>query len=248
MSAPELLALGVSAPELLALGAAMAVASFTQGTIGFGFALVTAPVLTLIEPDALPAALLLLALPMNVFVIGRERGHVDRRGAGTVVVGMIAGTAAGVLVLRAVPSDRLTVAFGAAILIAVGASALHPGGEPREGTRLIAGFASGAVTTVATTGGPFIALLYQRARGPVLRSTLATAFLASSTMSLAAQAIAGRLGWFHVRIAAAMAPGMIVGLWASTYGRTLVDMRWLRPAVLVFAAVSGAGAIVRALL
>lgn len=237
----------MSGLELVVLGATVAAAAFIQGSIGFGFALIAAPVLALMEPDALPGALLILALPANVYVIGRERAHVDTRGAAPVIAGMVAGTVGGVAVLRLVQGEHLSVAFGVAIVLAAGASAVHPGDRIGDPLRVGAGFMSGAVTTVSSSGGPFVALLYQRASGPVLRSTLATTFLLSAAMSLAGQAAAGRIGWLHLRVAAIMAPGTALGLLASRYGGTLVDRRWLRPTVLIFSAASGVAAIVRAL-
>ena len=43
-------------------------------------------------------------------------------------------------------------------------------------------------------------------------------------------------------------PAMALGLWASRFTATRLDGRWLRPAVLAFAALAGVAALLRALL
>lgn len=45
--------------------AAVLVGTVVQGSVGFGLALVLVPVLALIRPEALPAVVLRLALPMD---------------------------------------------------------------------------------------------------------------------------------------------------------------------------------------
>ena len=56
-------------------------ASFVQGAIGIGFALIVAPVLGILAPTLLPVALLVLMLPLNLLVALREREAIDWRGS-----------------------------------------------------------------------------------------------------------------------------------------------------------------------
>jgi len=73
--------------------AAVVAGAVIQGTIGFGFAFVAVPTLTLLQPAALPAALLLLALPMTIAMAVREWSSIDLRGFAYATAGRIVGTA-----------------------------------------------------------------------------------------------------------------------------------------------------------
>ena len=56
---------------------AVAIGAVIQGSIGFGYALVAVPALVLILPWAVPAAPLLLALPMTTLMRAREWRSID---------------------------------------------------------------------------------------------------------------------------------------------------------------------------
>ncbi len=237
-----------SGAELVLIGVMLALGGFVQASIGLGFALVSAPVIALVEPEAIPVVLLLLAAPLNVFVLARERSAVDRPAAGHVILGMAAGSAAGAAILRAVPQDDLAVLFGAAVLLAVGSSIVHPAARFGGRARVSAGVGAGIINTVAATGGPVVALVFQHREGSALRSTLALAFLAQVVLSVAALAVAREVGWDHVRLALAVTPAVAVGVALTGPMLRVIDRGVLRPAVLTFAALSGAAAIARGLL
>jgi uncharacterized membrane protein YfcA len=58
-------------------------------------------------------------------------------------------------------------------------------------------------------------------------------------MSLAGLALAGKVQGWHFLLALQLLPGLLVGLWSSRWVIRYLDERWLRPAVLTFAAVAG---------
>ena len=71
------------------LSIAVLVAGFVQGATGMGFALVVAPVVGLLEPKLLPVAVLLLMLPLNVYVVGRERAALAWVGTRWITAGRL---------------------------------------------------------------------------------------------------------------------------------------------------------------
>jgi uncharacterized membrane protein YfcA len=73
----------------------------------------------------------------------------------------------------------------------------------------------------------------------VLRSTLSVSFVVGIVMSLAGLALAGKVQGWHFLLALQLLPGLLLGLWASRWVVKSLDERWLRPAVLMFAAVAG---------
>jgi len=214
-----------------------------QGSIGFGFALIAAPVLAVVRPAALPTTLILLGAPLSVVVARRERASVDFAGLGPLLGGRVVGSLAGAVVLVAVPGRFLSVLFGGLILVAVILSAVRPAVRPGRGWRFVAGVASGVMATAAAVGGPALALVYQDRAGSVVRSTLAVFFLFGLTISLAALAVAGQITGAQVALAVWLLPALALGLAASRAATRRLDGRSLRPAVLGFSAISAIVAI-----
>lgn len=237
----------LSAGAMALAQAAVAAGAVVQGSVGFGFALVAVPALSLLRPEALPVTILFLALPMTSSMALRERRAIDVPGFLWITAGRVVGTAGGVSILVAVPAGSLAVLFGSLVLVAAAFSALLPGVELRGRTRLAAGVASGVMGTAGAVGGPPLALVYRDRPGPVLRSTLALSFFLGLLISLAALGIAGRIEGWQAVLALKLVPGLAAGLLASGLTGRFLDQRWVRPAVLTFAAASGAAAVVQGL-
>jgi uncharacterized protein len=138
-----------------------------------------------------------------------------------------------------VPKGYLSTLTGLLIMAAALGSFLKPDFEVRNSTRLTGGIASGVVGTVAALRGTPLALVYQDRSGAELRSTLAISFVVGIAMSLVGLGLAGKVEGRHVVLALELLPGLLVGLWASRWVAKRLDERWLRPAVLIFAAVAG---------
>ncbi|HYY43932.1 MAG TPA: sulfite exporter TauE/SafE family protein [Actinomycetota bacterium] len=210
-----------------------------QGSVGFGFALVVVPVLTLMDPTTLPATILILAVPLTLVMSIRERGSIDGSGLLLILAGRVVGTAAGVWLLVIVPDSRLAVLLGAVLLASVLMSAVTPPSDAAESGKLLAGIASGIMGTAAAIGGPPLALAYQSRPGPQLRSTLAASFVVGSLISLAALWITGQIRVAQVLLALELLPAVAAGLYLSRRTIGILDHRWLRPAVLAFAGAAG---------
>ena len=224
---------------LALLAVAVAVGAVIQGSIGFGYALVAVPAMVLLLPWADPVTPLLLALPMTLLMSAREWRSIDTGGFVLITAGRLVGTAAGVGLLVLAPKAYLSVLTGLLILAAALGSFFSPGFRVNDRARLAGGVASGVVGTVAALGGTPLALVYQDRSGPELRSTLAVSFVVGILMSLAGLALAGQVEVRHVGLALELLPGLGIGVLASRGVVHRLDERWLRPAVLVFAAVAG---------
>jgi uncharacterized protein len=227
--------------------AAIGVGAMVQGSVGFGANIVAVPVVAVLEPDALPATLALVVIPLVAVMAVREWHALDRAGVSWITVGRIPGTVVGAAVIAVVSADTLSVLLGAGVLLAVAMSVLTTTIPVNGVTATTAGFASGAMGTATAIGGPPLALLYQHHEGPVLRATLAVAFAVGSVFSIVALAIAGAIEWWHIVLAAALLPGLLAGLVLSRLLVHRLDRGWLRPAVLIFAAVTSVIAIVQGL-
>ncbi|HSK86583.1 MAG TPA: sulfite exporter TauE/SafE family protein [Rubrobacter sp.] len=217
------------------LAVAVAAGAVIQGSLGFGYALVAVPAMVLLLPWAVPVTPLFLALPMSA----REWRSIDLGGFALITAGRLLGTVAGVVLLVLAPKGYLSILTGLLILTAALGSVLKPTFEVNKRTRLAGGVASGVAGTVAALGGTPLALVYQDRSGAELRSTLAISFVVGIAMSLVGLGLAGQVEGRHVLLALQLLPCMLVGLWVSRWVVERLDERWLRPAVLAFAAAAG---------
>lgn len=233
--------------ELAICAVAVIAGGVVQGAIGFGLSLIAVPVIGIIDPGALPATMLILAIPFTAVMAFRERENIDVRGFWLIAVGRIPGTLAALWLLSAITERELSIVIGAAVIIAVGTSVIAPEVPLGTTTRLVAGTISGLMGTAASIGGPPLAIAYQRRPGPELRSTLAISFVFGSSLSLVALWLTGHVDQGHLVLAAWLLPGLALGLFLATKLQRFLDKGWLRPAVLGFAAISGGVAILRSL-
>lgn len=226
---------------------AVVAAAVVQGTIGMGFGMVLVPVLAVMAPGTLPAAPLLLSLPLMALIAARERGDLDRKGLPRLLAGRALGTLAAVWLLLVLTDAALEVLFGLVILGVVALSVSRPAVRPTTGTQVGAGALSGLFATTAAIGGPPVALLYQGRPGPQVRSTLAVVFLLGGLLSIASLFVAERLRLEHLLLTLLLTPAMLAGFLLSRPLARFIDRGWLRPAVLTFAAAAAVLAIARGL-
>lgn len=233
--------------QLAIISAAVLVGGFVQGATGVGFALIVAPVIGLLHPALLPVCVLVLMLPLNIYVIWRERRAIDKPGATWITAGRVAGTAGGLWVLVALSASHLSIVVGLATIAAVLATLLAPAFTPGRQAFIASGIVTGITETATGIGGPPLALVYQHQPVAVMRSTVALCFLIGELVSLATLLVVGRVGTLQVVAAAQLLPALAVGALVSHAVHHRVNPRFLRAFVLVFALVSGLVLLVRAL-
>jgi uncharacterized protein len=240
--------LGFASPAELVLALVIvAVGAALQGSVGFGFALLSAPFLEWINPRLVPGPLVLAVTLLLILTALRERQSIDFRGIGWVLTGRVPGTVLGAIALGGLTERALTVMLGVLVLVAVGLSLLDVR-MPRTPPLLVcAGILSGVMGTTAALGGPAVALLYQHERPELVRSTLATFFLVGALLSLPAIAWVGRLGAEEAWLALLLLPGILLGFAASSHTGRLVHGTRVRALVLLVAGLAGATGVVRGL-
>jgi uncharacterized protein len=218
-----------------------------QGSIGLGLNIVAAPFVALVVPEALPATLVLVAVPLAITTLVREHHALDRFALPWLLGGALPGTALGLLIVEIADVSALTVIVAATTLTGVALSILSPPVPTTRLTALAAGFTSNIFGTATAVGGPPVALLFQHRTGPTARATLGAFFATSATLSLVGYTAAGEIDGAQVLFALALAPLMVTGVWLSRHFHVHVDRGWLRPAVLAVSAVAGTAALVRGL-
>lgn len=227
--------------------AVVAVGAIAQGSVGFGFGMIAAPVLALIDESLVPGVVLLLALLTAITVAWQERGALDWRGIKWALVGRVFGTLAGAYAVSRLSHDALAIALGVIVLIAVALSVWGLHVRIERGTLVGAGALSGFMGTLTSVGGPPMALVYQREQAAKLRATLAGFFLFGATFSLLTLAASGEVGTDQLKYGALLVPGMVAGLVASRYLASHLDKGWSRWAVLAMSAVASVVLIAEAI-
>lgn len=222
---------------------AAVIGAISQGTVGFGAAMILAPTLALVAPDALPSSMIIAAMPLVALMATRDHEAVDWSGASWMALGMLPGSIGGAWVVTTVAPGTVAVLAGAAVLVAVTVSLVAASLPMTRPTQVVAGLMSGLMGTATSISGPPMALLYQRSEGRVLRSTLAASFVFSTSVSVIVLAVAGNVRGWQILLAAAIVPALFLGLMLSRPLARLIDTGFLRPIVISSAALTGVMAI-----
>ncbi len=233
--------------EAAVVAVAVLVGATVQGSVGFGLALVAAPVLALVDPDLVPATPLLLATGLVAVVAWRERSIIELGDLTWAWIGRVPGTLAGVVVVSVLTGAALELAFGLGVLAAVAMIASGRRVVAGRGALFAAGGVSGLMATSVSIGGPPMALVLLDLEPRRMRATMAAFFLGGSALSLAALAVAGRVHLDALGAAAWLTPAMLIGLAVADPLLARVSPAVLRRAALTVAAVSATVLVVRGL-
>jgi len=208
-----------------AAAVAVALGALLQSATGFGFALVSAPILfALLGPQEAVSASALLGVSVSALTLATERRipSVLHGEAFALVAWSLPGLALGALALRELPDSVLSALVAAGVLAALAlrlrgrarSRAGTPAGEPRPWQTVAAGMISGALSTATSLSGPPL-VLHLLARGvspQQMRDTLAAVFVALSALTVVALLIAGTF---------VLPQGLLVMLAAALAGQLL---------------------------
>lgn len=222
------------------------VAAALQGVVGMGFAMLSVPILALIDPRLAPVPQLLITMPLTISMAWRERDHLDLAGVGWIIAGRVPGAFIGLALLAVAVGRALDLAIAVLVLIAVAiiASGRHVKRNP--GTEFGAGVMSGISGLVASIGGPPLALLYTEAEGPTVRSSLAAVFTVGLTFTLVARTATGNITSQDFVIAAILFPALVLGYLFSGRLARRVNQVQIRYGLLILSTLGAIGLIIRA--
>ena len=222
-------------------------AAAIQGVVGIGFAMVSVPILALIDPALAPVPQLLITIPLTISMAWRERGHIQLSNVTWIVAGRIPGVILGVGLLAVATQRSLDLAIAAMVLLAVAIIASSHTVRRTKLTEFGAGTVSGIASFVASLGGPPLALLYSRDDGPTRRSNLAVVFTVGLIVTLIARIASGNITRDDVLVALILFPALALGYVASLRFKNLVPQRFAKMTILVLSTSGAIGLIVRAI-
>ncbi len=170
----------------------MFIGAALQSAVGFGFALVAAPLLFVsLGPEEAVWSLNALALGVNGALLLSESRRPEPMGRLTITVlaWSVPGMVVGALILRAADPRLLQAALTVTVLAALGLRLAVRGraAAPAPGwASPVTGAATGVLTTsLSTAGPPLVLLLLGRGHAPArVRDTLATIFIAQSVLGV----------------------------------------------------------------
>lgn len=204
--------------------------AFTQGLTGFGFALVSIPLLVLFVDIKTAVPLCMLSgLVITAFLSLQLRAHLDWRKIKPLLIGCLPGILVGTFLLIKVNEPLFKISLGT-MLIAYALYRLFLVAEPRAIHRAwgwAAGFATGAISAAFSAGGP-PTIIYTTLTGwkkDEIKSTLSIFFFTSGVATAAAHALSGLTTAEVVGLSAATLPGVLAGVWTGSllYGKFKTD-------------------------
>ncbi|MGW0811112.1 TSUP family transporter [Nonomuraea sp. NPDC002799] len=234
---------------LLLSGIAVFIGAVLQGGTGTGLALVSTPVVQLLEPDLMPGAMLVVAFGLAVLTVADEARHADWSGLRWALGGRLVGTAGSAWAAAIATVQGLSLLNGAVILLVAVVVALAPSRLPRNRFTLVtSGMFAGVAGTTAAIGGPLIALVYRGSSAPTMRGSLGVFTTFGSLLSLSCVALMGSLSWTQIVGGLVLLPFVGAGFLVSARVRRHLEQRWIQGAVLVMVALAAVSLILRSLL
>lgn len=230
----------ITTPEFAIAFAVMWVAATLQSTVGFGFALLSVPLLDLLNPVFAPVPQLVAVLPLTMGIALREWPAVEVRSTLWIFAGRVPGAFLGVLLLETLSEPSLDILM--ALMVIVGLALVVSRGTFRRSSvsEAAAGLASGTMAMVSAIGGPPLAILYRNDTGPTVRANLALVFAIGVCITLTVRTAAGEVTLTETLIGLAFVPAVALGLYVSRGLLPRVEGPVLRNAIV---AVAGAAAL-----
>ena len=219
------------------------VGSFVQSSIGFGLAIVAAPILFLIDPLYVPAPITISALTLSLANSYSHWRSISFRGLKFAILGRVPGTISGGFLLLWIDQQALALWLGLSVLVAVALSMSSIVFKANGKSLFFAGFLSGFMGTSTSIGGPPMALVMQHQENDFIRANLAAFFVVSCSMSLLMLFSVGHFGMEHIMISLPMMPATLAGYWVAMRTMHRISHQNLRRVSLGLCAIAGSAAI-----
>ncbi|PSJ48218.1 sulfite exporter TauE/SafE family protein [Zobellella endophytica] len=207
-------------PSILILAAlACFTGAYVQTAIGFGMAVIAAPLMFYLDPALVPGPLAFVILAMCTINGWRFRQGLELKLLAPALLARIPGSVVGVILLGLMSQQLLAILIALVIMLGV-LVRLVDIALPMTRTNLaIGGFLSGVMGTSTTIGGPPMVLVMHGADMHRIRANLAGFFVVSSLMSMIALVGGGYFGQAQLLQAAPLVPAALLGNWLAV--RTL---------------------------
>ena len=186
--------------------------SFLQTTTGFGYAIITAPLLALVLGAKLTVMLVMVtALIICIFLLRATRNQGSFKAIAPLITASVIGAIPGAFVMTQISNDGLKLFMGVFLLLATLAlwkNHTFPV-KPGKAVEVTVGFISGFLTTTTAITGPPVILYFLNAKAErnkvEFRANLTRFFLLVNIASIFFSFVAGTLNiselWLYTLIA-----------------------------------------------
>jgi uncharacterized membrane protein YfcA len=209
----------VSVLTVIGVVTAVGLAAVVTSIAGFGFALLSVPLLAVVlDAKQAVAVASLLSVLSTAVLFARFHDHVQWPTAGRQLGAAVLGMPLGLFVLVTV--DETVLRLLIAVMVLVATVLIASGIRVRRASGTIdigAGFVSGILNaSVGTNGPPIVLALQSRGLEPdPFRATVAAVFTASNLLTATLLALAGRFTEEVLAAAALGLPSSVLGWWVG---------------------------------
>lgn len=224
------------------------ISALVQTAIGFGMALIAVPFLILIDPQMVPAPVVMIAFVQLSISAWMHKADIQWRPILMATIARIPGTMLAVWLMSMTGIEGIKIFIACAVFAAVAISLFKIQAQANIKNHLIAGFFSGLGGTATGIGGPPMALLYQHQHGDWVRANLSAFFVIGSLISLTGMAVGGFVSiqsWIYFLY---FLPATLVGVWLGMKAKHRLSPEFMRPAILVLCSGSAAALLLQTLL
>ena len=230
-----------------------AAASTVIGTVGFGFSLVAAPVLLLyLEPQQVVVVANSLIALLMIMVLSRPWKNLEFKASLGLVLGGMAATPIGVLVLNSASPGALRVTI-AMVIIFLGLFSLKNVQLPFSRSKMagpVFGFLTSLAVTTIAIGGPLGAIyaISQRWKPDMIRAGLALFFLSSDSVAFPLYVATGLVERDTLSNIGLLVPGLVTGFFLARIVIDWINERIFRYVVVAVIIVAGSVTLIRELI
>ena len=222
--------------------------SVCQGAISMGFGLIAAPILILINPDFVPAPMIMCGLTLSIFVLIKNKQYSDVSALKFSLIGRFIGTFIAIGIIYHISKEIFSIVFGIIILLAVIITRIKANWNLTPGKLFSAGIISGIMATLTSIGSPPMGLLYQNQKGKIIRGTLSGFFTVGAAVSLISLGFVGKVTLLELKLYLTIFPALVIGFWFSKYTIDFLDKGYIRPLILFISSLSALAVILKSIL
>ena len=214
------------------------VGAFVQTSIGFGMAIVSAPLLFYLDPAYVPIPITIATLANVIFSSWHFRAHLSLRGLLPAAIARLPGSAVGAWLLITVSVKALAVFIALIIILGMTANYIRFRIPFNPYTLAGAGFVSGIMGTATAIGGPPMAILMQGQQANAIRGNLAAFFLFGCIVNMVILVPSDYFGWRELILGLPLLPAAFLGSYLASRYSQAINERWITVGTLSLCAFS----------
>jgi uncharacterized membrane protein YfcA len=217
--------------------------SILQMATGVTAGMIIVPFLAMISYTLIPAPIAFASLALTGLMTYKGKKHIDTKNMFQISLGMLAGIALSIFILKNIEFKHMGLVFGLFILISVFISIKVKSFTLNKSINYTGGFVAGVMGSMAAVGGQILALLFQNHPLESLKSTLAFLYTLFSVVMLSLFYMFGEFSYEQMISGFYMMPGFIIGFFIAPVFAKYFNPKYSKVVVL-FMATLGALALI----